>query len=347
MLDRVLELTASGEAVSAEDLNSYRNLGTLLAGHRVPLPMLIATFDTGVAALTREWWRIAPTEHYAEMTRFTERLARMIDQTRQAAIRGYLEARAGSGGRSTRWAVAEELLGGEIATAAAMGERLAGGYLVLTCAVPQPTVAGPAGAGAERTAAVHRHIEAIPGALHCGDLSSLVVLLPVEDEQRLPETAAAELVGELRSLTGQMVYAAQAYRSTLAGIPAAFEEACRSLCLVKAIPDAECRPYREDMLLIELAIARQPDIRQRLAALLKPLDAGSDLHHTLEVLFACDLDRERTAAELCIHRRTLRYRLDRIRELSGIAPDSLRGAQILRAALTAARLPPSGLPSSA
>jgi sugar diacid utilization regulator len=115
---------------------------------------------------------------------------------------------------------------------------------------------------------------------------------------------------------------------------------------VRATPDAECRPYREDALLVELAIARQPDIRARLAALLAPLDAGSDLYRTLEVLFACDLDRERTAAALCIHRRTLRYRLDRIRDLSGIAPDSLRGAQLLRAAVTAARLSSAGLPDA-
>ena len=87
------------------------------------------------------------------------------------------------------------------------------------------------------------------------------------------------------------------------------------------------------------AIARQPDIKQRLAALLAPLDAGQDLHRTLEALFACNLDRERTASKLCIHRRTLRYRMDRIRDLSGIDPDSTHGIQLLRAALTATRLP--------
>ena len=340
LLGRVLELAASGEPFTGDDLDSYRNLGALFAGHQVPLPLLTASFDTGIAALTREWWRVAPAEHFAEMAQFTERLAGMINETRQAAVRGYLEARAGSGGRSVSWAVAEELIGGEVGTAAAMAERLAPGYLVLACTVPDPALAD-----AGRTAAVRRHIEAIPGALHCGDLSSLVIMLPVEDSQRLPEAAAADLVSELRSLTSQMVYAAQAYRPDLAGVPAAVEEACRSLCIVKAMPDAECRPYTEDVLLVELAIARQPDIRQRLAALLAPLEAGADLHRTLEVLFACDLDRERTAAALCIHRRTLRYRLDRIRDLSGIAPDTLRGAQLLRAALTATRLPPSGLPA--
>jgi DNA-binding PucR family transcriptional regulator len=110
-----------------------------------------------------------------------------------------------------------------------------------------------------------------------------------------------------------------------------------------AIPDADRRLYRIDDLLVELAIFRQPDIRRRLAGLLSPLEAGTDLRQTLMVLLACNLDRERAARELCIHRRTLRYRIDRIRDLSGIDPDSLSGLQLLRAALTAARLPASGL----
>jgi DNA-binding PucR family transcriptional regulator len=58
----------------------------------------------------------------------------------------------------------------------------------------------------------------------------------------------------------------------------------------------------------------------------------------VEVLLACNLDRERTARELHIHRRTLRYRMVRIREMSGIDLDTAHGVQLFRAALTAARL---------
>ncbi|MGI5202590.1 hypothetical protein ACQEU6_13600 [Spirillospora sp. CA-108201] len=85
---------------------------------------------------------------------------------------------------------------------------------------------------------------------------------------------------------------------------AALEEASRVLTIAKAIPDAEDRPYRADELLVELAILGQPAIRGRLAAVLSPLDAGTDLRRTLEVLLACNLDRERAARELWIHRRT-------------------------------------------
>jgi hypothetical protein len=335
MIKRALDLAAAGEPYSAEDLRSYEDLGVLFARYSAPLSLLVASFDVGITAITRECWRIAPAESFAEMAQFAELAARMQDQARQTAVRGYLETSAGSGGRSARLVVAEALTGGEpaLAAAQAIGERLAAGYLVLACAV-----ADPARIGARQTAAIHRDIDGIPGALHCGDLFDLVVLLPVEGSQRPAEAAAADLAGRLRALTGQMVYAARAYRPGLAGIPAAAEEARRALSLVKAIPDAACRPYRMDELLVELAIARQPDIRDRLTAVLAPLDAGPDLRHTLEALLACDLDRERTARELCIHRRTLRYRMDRIRDLSGVDPDSAHGIQLLRAALTATRL---------
>ena len=339
-LVRCLELSASGGPFSDDDRDAFRNLGVLFARHDVPLSLLIASFDVGIAALTRESWHIASAEHFAEMTEFTGRAAQMVEHSRQMAIHGYLETCAGSSSRSARWVVAEALIGGETTAATgATGERLAPSYLVLACAVPDPARVDPG-----QVAAVHRYIESVPGALHYGDLSTLVVLLPAEDPGRLPEAVAAELAGRLRSLTGQMVYAAQAHRPDIAGIPAALDEACRVLSLVKAIPDADCRLYRMDMLLVELAIARQPDLQRRLAALLAPLTAGPDLRHTLEVLFACNLDRERTAKELCIHRRTLRYRMDRIRKLSGIDLDSAQGIALFRAALTASRLPSGEFP---
>jgi sugar diacid utilization regulator len=337
MIKRALELATSSEPFSDDDLESYRELGTLFARHRVPLPLLIASFDIGVTAMIRELWHVAPAEHFAEMSRMTGRAAPMVEQSRQAATRGYLEALTGSAGRSARWVVAQALIRGESAPAAAraLDEQLAPSYLVLACAV-----ADPGHADARQMAAIERHIESLPGALHCGDLSTLIVLLPAEDSRRPPEAAAAELASRLQSLTGQVVRAACAHQPDLEQIPAALEEALRALALVNAIPDADCRPYRTDMLLVELAIAREPDIRQRLSALLTPLADGPDLHRTLEVLFACNLDRERTAKELCIHRRTLRYRMDRIRHLTGIDLDSAHGMQLLRAALVATRLSP-------
>lgn len=334
---RLLGLAATGGPLSADDLRFYADLGTLFAGHGVPLRLLMDAFDVGTAAITGESWRIAPAGHFAEMAQFTDAAARLMAQARQASVRAYLEAaRTGSDPRPARQVLAEALIAGESAVAAAQaaGAELAPGYLVMACAVAPAARADAAG-----RAALAGAIETVPGALYCDDRSGLAVFLPVRVSRGQAEFVAADLAGRLGALAGQPVRTALAYQPGLASVPASLDEARTALTLALAIPDPGPRPYRMDDLLVELAISRQPDVRQRLAALLTPLEAGTDLRHTLEVLLANNLDRERAARELCIHRRTLRYRVDRIRDLSGIDPDSVPGLQLLRAALTATRLP--------
>jgi PucR C-terminal helix-turn-helix domain len=338
MVERVLRVAAAGEPLSADDLRFYEGLGALFARHSVPLRLLTVAFDVGTTAITRESWRVAEAGDFAEMARFTNAAARVKEQAQQAASRAYVEViRSAGGHQPIRWLLAEALIAGDSVAAAAHadGTRLAPNYLVMACAA-----APGAQAGEFPSPVTARAVEGIAGTLYCRDRSRLVVLLPVETTRRQACDAARGLAGQLSALAGRPVYAAQAYRPGLAGIPAAGEEAHSVLCLVQAIPDADRTIYQMDDLLIERAISRQPDTRQRLAALLTPLEAGADLRRTLQVLLACHLDRELTATQLSIHRRTLRYRLDRIRELSGIDPDSLAGLQLLRAALTATRLPP-------
>ncbi len=336
MVERVLELAAAGEPFTDHDLEPYQAFGAQFARHGVPLRVLTAAFDVGSGTIIRESWRIVSPGHFAEMTEFTGSAARMMKRAQHAAIRAYLEAgRTGSQPRSTRWVLAEALIAGQPAAdvAQATGHALAAGYAVMACAV------SPRNAGALRGPAVSQAIESFPGTLYCGDDSRLVILIPVPATGQAAGATAAELADRLCSLAGQRVYAAHAFQPGLASIPASLDEARGALCLAMAVPDGERRLYRMDDLLVELAISRQPAIRRRLAGLLAPLEEGTDLRRTLEVLLACNLDRERAAGRLCIHRRTLRYRVDRIRELCGIDPDSVPGLQLLRAALTASRLP--------
>lgn len=165
--------------------------------------------------------------------------------------------------------------------------------------------------------------------------------LPVESEAAV-EVQGVPLVCEIAKVAGPGLRAAQAQVESPSAIPAAVEEVREALSLVSAMPDAQLRPYQLQELLVELAVARQPMIRQRLADLLLPLRDGKDLTRTLEVLFGCGLDRERTTNVLHIHRRTLTYRLQRIRALTGINPATAHGIQILRSALVATRLPTTG-----
>jgi DNA-binding PucR family transcriptional regulator len=60
--------------------------------------------------------------------------------------------------------------------------------------------------------------------------------------------------------------------------------------------------------------------------------------HTLETYLERDLDRRGTAAALHVHPNTLDYRLRKIVDLTGLDPSTVRGLQLLSAALTARRV---------
>ncbi|GAA2170232.1 PucR family transcriptional regulator [Actinomadura napierensis] len=330
---RLLARVAAGEPLPADDLARFRDLGVMAARQGIPLPVLSEVWDVALAAVARACWTAAPAGCFTELAEATWRAARLAGRAREACIQGYADApREGVRSRPLRRLLAETLIDGAPAgvIAEAAGVALAPCYLVLLCEAPGPATAA-------HWARAREHLEAVEGVLYSGDLAELVVLFPAGDPVRA-EVLAAEFVAVLATWTAGPVHAAESCRGDLGGIPDALEEASRVLTVVKAIPDAEDRPYRADELLVELAILGQPGIRERLAAVLSPLDAGTDLRRTLEVLLACNLDRERAARELWIHRRTLHYRLDRIRDLSGIDPSSARGIQLFRAALTSARL---------
>ncbi|WP_433468776.1 PucR family transcriptional regulator [Spirillospora sp. CA-128828] len=330
---RLLGIAVAGGPLPEDDRGRFRDLGILAARQAIPLPMLSEAWDLALAAAARTCWTIAPPGCFTEMAELTAHAARLAAGAREACIRGYAEAPCeGARSRPLRRLLAETLIDGAPAgvIAEAAGVRLAPAYLVLRCEAPALTAASHWERASE-------HLETWEDVLHAGDLTGLVVLFPAADVLRA-EDQAAEFTAGLAGCTRGPVHAAESYRRGAANIPAALEEASRVLTIVKAIPDAEDRPYRADELLVELAILGQPAIRGRLAAVLSPLDAGTDLRRTLEVLLACNLDRERAARELWIHRRTLHYRLDRIRDLSGVDPSSARGIQLFRAALTSARL---------
>ncbi|TDC44448.1 PucR family transcriptional regulator [Actinomadura sp. KC345] len=330
---RLLGLVLAGDTLPEDDLARFRDLGVMAARQAIPLPVLSEAWDLALAAAARSCWGVAPAGCFTEMAELTARTARFAGRAREECIQGYAEAPC-EGGRSRplRRLLAETLLDGAPAGAIAdaAGVRLAPAYLVLLCEAPAIASAGNWERASER-------LEAWDGVLFSGDLSGLVVLFPAADPL-WAEDRAAEFTAGLAARTRGRVHAGASLAGGVADVPAALEEASRVLTIVKAIPDAEDRPYRAEELLVELAILGQPGIRGRLSAVLAPLDAGTDLRRTLEVLLACNLDRERAARELWIHRRTLHYRLDRIRDLSGIDPSSARGIQLFRAALTSARL---------
>ncbi|CCH32214.1 helix-turn-helix domain-containing protein [Actinosynnema sp. NPDC047251] len=84
---------------------------------------------------------------------------------------------------------------------------------------------------------------------------------------------------------------------------------------------------------VELAVAHLPPVDQWLREIARLLAAGPDLVSTLDCYYRNDFNRLHTARSLCIHTRTLDYRLRRARELTGIDPGSPRGVRVLATAV--------------
>nr|WP_179770282.1 helix-turn-helix domain-containing protein [Streptomonospora nanhaiensis] len=110
-----------------------------------------------------------------------------------------------------------------------------------------------------------------------------------------------------------------------------------------AWPDAP-RPVRAEDLLPERALEGDTAARRQLVEeVYLPLrKAGSPLLDTLSVYLEHASSLEATARMLFVHPNTVRYRLNRITELTGHAPADGRGSFVLRIAVTLGRLSERG-----
>ncbi len=124
----------------------------------------------------------------------------------------------------------------------------------------------------------------------------------------------------------------------------ATESARAALAGYRAVPawPTAPRPVLASDLLPERAIASDPEARRLLrtdiyAGLLR---AGGELLETLDAFFAAGGVLEGAARQLYVHPNTVRYRLRRIAELTGLSPMTPREAFALRVALTIGRLDP-------
>jgi len=162
----------------------------------------------------------------------------------------------------------------------------------------------------------------------------LVVVVGGTDDTKLTAGQLRSCFGEGPIVVGPAVptldQATESARVALAGFRAA-----------PAWPGAP-NPVAADDLLPERALAGDPDARRMLrhdayGVLVK---AGGGLLETLDAFFAAGGVLESTARELYVHPNTVRYRLKRVAELTGLSPSESREGFALRMALTIGRLDP-------
>ncbi|MFG1608478.1 PucR family transcriptional regulator [Actinoplanes sp. NPDC049265] len=163
----------------------------------------------------------------------------------------------------------------------------------------------------------------------------LVVVVGGTDDPKLTADQLRACFGEGPVVVGPAVpsldQASESARAALAGFRAA-----------PAWPGAPT-PVAADDLLPERALAGDPEARRVLrhdayGALVK---AGGGLLETLDAFFTTGGVLESTARELYVHPNTVRYRLKRVAELTGLSPLDGREGFALRMALSLGRLDPA------
>jgi hypothetical protein len=183
-------------------------------------------------------------------------------------------------------------------------------------------------------------VDAIKRSAHAGGLDALcavqgerlVVVLGGVDDADKAATRIADHFGPGAVVTGpvmeDLLAANVSARSAVAGLRAAV-----------AWPEAP-RPVSSDDLLPERALSGDGHARRQLAdTIYLPLgEASPALLDTLTALFANGGSIEATARALFVHPNTIRYRVRRIAEVTGLTPTDARDAYTLRVALTLGRL---------
>ncbi len=179
----------------------------------------------------------------------------------------------------------------------------------------------------KRSARAH-HIDALCAVQ--GD--RLVVVLGGVDDPDKAASPIADLFGEGPVVTGPVVgdllAANLSARAAIAGLRAA-----------PAWPEAP-RPVSSDDLLPERSLAGDGHARRQLVSTIyQPLvEAGSGLLETLTAYLDSSGSIEATGRALFVHPNTVRYRLRRIADVTGLSASEARDAYTLRLSLTLGRL---------
>ncbi len=236
-----------------------------------------------------------------------------------------------------------------VARAAELGAQVeAGGGVVIARAMPHA-----AQAGEWRNRVLTVSLRALRGsssgtlaALGAGEGAEVVAIVPTADAAVLARAAAAVQRELEATLAGFAVFVAH---SRLAADPADLYRAGREAALAANVGEAEGRtPLSfEDTGSYRLLLPAMSEDRLELERFYQetvaPLAAydeqyETDLLGTVEAFLNNDGNVTPTAAQLFTHRHTIRYRLERVRELSGHDMSSTEGREKLGLGLKAMRV---------
>jgi hypothetical protein len=336
-----------GRRQQSAELARLGRAGERQAEMEVPLEVLLSAYRLAARVVWQEVIgeaaRLEKLEP-ATVVAVSEQVLDYLDQISGAVGRAYLETRERLVRQRDRDRdrVLQRLLGGEVTPdlrrlAAALDLDLTPPYRVLACSVPG---AAP-GADAVLASAWSRS-----GVLLVGDEPGRwIALVPGDpDVQRLADAALGALRGAVGDSEGSppLRVGIGPVATRLEDVADAARRARRTLAAgAHLAPDALLHDDRE-LGLYALLAADQDELSAHVRHVLGRLLEGGDgrsrmLLETLEA-FVSSRGLNETAAQLGIHRHTVVYRLQRLRDLLGVALDDPAQRHRLWLALQAARL---------
>jgi hypothetical protein len=312
-----------------------------------PLEAVLTAYHVGAREILAVATAEAGSADVADLLEVSDRVLAFVGTVTGAVTRGYLEelrTKVGQEHTARRTLLSALVDGGPVdIVARSAGITLPARYLVLSVELgPHADEATP---GVDAAIAVRRKLRRFLAAFEraCGDgvLASLdgpggLVLLPLGG--RLTEADVQgwrRLLGTAGRAAGVTVLAAAetAAPEQVRAVAGQAGEVLEVLRWFGREPDL----YRLDDVLVEYQLTRPGAARDRLAAVLGPLDAHPELGETLEAYLELDTNRRRTAARLHVHPNTVDYRLRRIRDLTGVDPLHPAGLPRVIAAVAARR----------
>jgi DNA-binding PucR family transcriptional regulator len=294
----------------------------------------------------------------AEQAALREGMLRYSREIAFAAAQVYAQAAELRGAWDARLEalVVDELMRGDVlddtvrSRAAALGWDSASGLVVVVGSTPKPLDHRNGDRGSDRDS-VRQHTALVADAVHrAARRARLTVLTGVQSDRLVviiggaedPLTATRALANEFGP--GPLVIGPVVEDLLSAGISA--QAALSALRAAGAWPDAP-RPVLAAELLPERALAGDEAAKAQLVAeVYRPLEsAGAALLETVSAYLEQAASLESAARMLFVHPNTVRYRLKRVSDLTGLNPAHPRAAFTLHMALALGRLagPVNGL----
>jgi DNA-binding PucR family transcriptional regulator len=198
-------------------------------------------------------------------------------------------------------------------------------------------VGSPASGPAEGPGTLRREADRAGRSVLVGVQGSRQVVLVSEPTEN--HAAPTDVLARLAAGFGPGPVVIGPVAPDLAGAHVSARDALAGLRAAPGWPGAP-RPVAADDLLPERALSGDAVARMRLVeAVAAPIAAaGGELRHTLEVYLEGGGVLESCARALFVHPNTVRYRLRRVSEITGLSPTDPRDALVLRTAVVVGRL---------